>query len=368
MPEDIWIPEYLTNGKTESDDDQTLYIDLPTDEQIGMIMIECRVTNTSTVNNLRSILDIFGDIEVRADGVKTLFSLPVEIASYAAFVAQGGVLPDHRFFDGGGAVSRIHLPIWFGRFPWDRDYLLDTSLYKSVQLRIPYTLNTTYEATGTFQHTITYWRPLEKLSPAGFVRWQLVKRETPSAAAQTITHKLPNAYPWYYVGVRVDDVDQDINTDLTAIDLSMDAGRLHLLDVDADEALYLDKLRYANANSYVNQPVVTGQDTVHTFAEWGASRGATMVGTGARIVGVDQVAGEQCRITILTDTGVQASDAIPVLLEVRSQNPHKCLTLYDGRRSPFPAPDHSEPKVEYDIAAYTMTLETFVAELVPGAL
>ena len=364
----IWIPEYLTNGRTESDDDQTLMIDLPKNEQIGMLMLEIRVTNTVTVNNLRSILDVIGDIEVRADGVKTLFSLPPEVASYIAFVQQDGKLPDHRFFDTASTVSRLHLPIWFGRFPWDEDYLLDTGLYKNVQLRIPYALNTTYDATGTFQHTLTYYRPLERLSPLGIVRSTIVKRETPSAAVQTVSHDLPTEFPWFYVGVRVNDPDADLNSDLTGVDLNVDAGRLHLLNVDADEANYLDRLRYNHANSYVNVLAPTGITTVHTFGDWPFSFGAVHLGLSAQFVTVTNIQGEQARIAVYDDAGAAETGAIGVSLDTRSPNPHKCLTLYDGRKTPFPANRHGEAKIDYTLANLSMTLETFVMELVPGAL
>jgi len=351
-----FVPEYITNGVTESSDSQTLIEDLPNNEVISMLMLELRVTNTSTVNNLRSILDVVSKIEVIADGTKTLFSATPEVASYAAFVKQNGKVPDHRFFDGASAVSRLHLPIYFGRWPWDEEYMLDTSQYRDVQLHLTYSLNTTYEATGTFQHTITFWRPLERLPVRGFIRHRRVKLETTSATAQTITHDLPTTLPWYLVGVRVDDVDQDINTDLSKIDLNINEGRLHLLDVDADEIYYYNRLLFHHANSYVNQPVVTGQDTVHTFGDWAFPRGATAVTTGARIVGVDNLAGEQARITINTDAGTQATDAIPVALDAPSPMPHKCMLLYDGRKDPFPAPDYAQARIDYDINAYAINL------------
>lgn len=364
----IWIREYLTKNKTESSDDQTKYIDLPDAEQISQIDIEWRVTNTSTVNNLRSILDVISKIEVVADGVKTLFSATPEVASYLAFVAQNGVLPDHRFFDGASAVSRLHLPIFFGRYPGDEEYLLDTTPYKSVQLQITYSLNTTYEATGTTQHTITYLRPLTSLSPRGFIRSRRVKLETTTAAVQTVTHDLPMSYPWHLLGVRVDDRDQDINTDLTAVDVNIDSGRLHLLDVDADEIYYENFRKFRHANAYVSQPVVTGQETVHTFGEWAFPKGAVTV-SGNRLAVVDNVAGEQCRITVyVADTGAQATDAIPIACEFPSPMPHKCMMLVDGRKQPFPADAYTEGKVDYDIAAYVIALETFVQEIITGTL
>jgi hypothetical protein len=364
----IAITEYLTKGKTESSDSQTLIVDLPADEQIFDLMLEIRITNSTTVYNNYSILDEIDKIEI-VSGNKTLFDLEPEMASYCAFVAQGGKLPDHRFFQGASAVSRLHLPIYFGRFPLDEEYLLDTKDYPNPQLRITYSMDTTYSATGTFTHTISYRRPLNKLSPKGFIRSWQVKQETTSAAAQTIRHELPRDLPWHYLAVRLDDVDQDINTVLSEVDVNLGSGRLHLLDVEADEAYYYDMRRFPRISSYVNQPVVTGQDTaVLTFGDWAHIRGATNVGTGARIIGVDNVAGEQCRITVLTDAGSQATDAIPVALDAPSSNPHSCLTLFDGRKQPFFPGDYKDAWVDYKINAYVITITTFIQEIVTGVI
>lgn len=361
------IIEYLTKGEVESSDDAVLLVDLPRNEQIYNLMLELRITNTSSVNNVRSILDAITKIEVVADGVKTLFSAESEIASYFAFVAQGGVLCDHRFF-GGNVVNRLHLPIYFGRYPGDLEYMLDTGNYRNVQLRITYALNTTYEATGTFTHTISMQRPLNRQTGViGFLRSREVQVETPSASAQDISHTLPTSYPWHYVGVRVDDIDQDFNTDLTALKLTIDEGRLNLLDVDADEVNYYDRLRYAHTNSYVNQPAVTGQATVLTFGDWAFPRGAVPVVLGDRLATVTSVAGEQCVLAVYSDTS-QAGDAIAVALDMPSPNPHSCFTLFDGRMKPFDAPAFSQGKITYTMASYTLTLRTFIQELVRGSL
>lgn len=361
------ITEYLTKGEGESSDDKVLLVDLPENEQIYGLMLELRVTNTSSVNNLRSILDVFTKIEVIADGVKTLFSAESEIASYLAFVAQGGVVCDHRFF-AGNVVNRLHLPIYFGRRPYDPEYMLDTGDYRNVQLRITYALNTTYEATGTFVHTITFQRPLERQPGVlGFVRSREVQVQTPSAAVQDVSHKLPTSFPWHYLGVRVDDIDTDFNSGLTALKLTIDEGRLNLLDVDADEVNYFDRLRYAHANAYVNQPVVTGQGTVLTFGDWAFPRGAVPVVLGDRLATITSIAGEQCVLAVYSDTS-QAGDAIAVALDMPSPNPHSCFTLFDGRREAFDAPRYSQGKIVYTMAAKTHTIRTFIQELVRGAL
>lgn len=364
----IPIIEYLTKGKVESSDSQTLIVDLPANEQLFDMMLEIRMTNSATVYNNFSILDEIDKVEIVA-GNKTLFNLEPEMASWLAFVAQNGVVPDHRFFDGASAVTRLHLPIYFGRFPLDEEYVLDTTLYKNAQLRITYSMDTTYVATGTFTHTISYRRPLVKLSPKGFIRSWQVKQETSGAAVETIRHDLPTSLLWHYLGVRLDDYDQDINTVLTDVDLNMGSGRLHLLDVEADEANFYDRLRFHQANSYVNQPVVTGSDTaVHTFGDWAFPRGAVPVINAHRNIGIINVAGEQCDVYVYKDTSAAATDAIPCALDMPSPNPHSCLTLFDGRKQPFAPGEFRDAWVDYKMAAYTVVLTTIIQEIVTGTL
>ena len=364
-----WIPQYITNGITESSNSQTLMKDLPKNEQVGMLMLELRKTNSATIYNTRSIMDEITKIEIIADGSKVIASAQPEVLSYLAFVAQGGEVPDHRFFKGGAAVQRLHLPIWFGRYPWDEEYLLDTGQYSTVQVWITYALDTAYSASGSFQHTITYWRPLTKLPVKGFIRSREIKVEVPSAAAQTIRHDLPVTYPWHLVGARIHDVDQDINTNLTGIELNIDSGRLLLVDTDADEIYYENMRKFRPAHGYVNQPVVIGAETdVQTFGEWAFPRGAVTV-SGNRLPVLTGLAGETVDITVyVADTGVAATDAIPIALDMPSSMPHKCMLIGDFRKWPFPIRNYKEAWIDYVMAAYTITLRTFVQEVVAGKL
>lgn len=369
MPRHIFIPQYITNGVAESGSSGTLRKDLPKNEQISHIQLELRATRAASPSNAQSIFDCFSKIEVVADGTKTLFSLTSENADYAAYVAQNGRSPDNRFYSGQSAVNRLHIPIYFGRFPWDEEYMLDTGLYNNVEIVITWNLATTNETFVTFTHTITYWRPLEKLAPVGIVRSREVRNQASPGASAEHQHDLPVALPWHYLWVRVLDQDQDINTNLTALQLNVDAGRLLLYDVDADEIYYADKLRYNHAIGPHIQPAVTGQENVKTHAEWSAPLGGVNVDTSFMHVQLDNVAGEQIRATILDAAGAQMATLQPFTFHGRYQNPHKCLTLFDGKDMPFPAQDHGEAFIEYTTGSTAPdNLITCVSELVSGAL
>ncbi|GAI12880.1 unnamed protein product, partial [marine sediment metagenome] len=78
--------------------------------------------------------------------------------------------------------------------------------------------------------------------------------------------------------------------------------------------------------------------------------------------------GEQGMVSVFETHGTIATDYIVMSLNMPSHNPHKCMTLYDGRIEPFPAASYTQAKVEYDLANYSMTLHTFIQEIVLGKL
>lgn len=364
----IWIPEYLTKDKAETSNDQTLYIDLPENEQISFLKVQITVKNTSSINILRSILDPIEKLEVIADGVKTLYNLEPEIASYVQFVMQNGKVANHDLVDHNGATSRFELIIPFGRFPYDEEYMLDTGLYDSVQLRIPYTLNTTYETSASLKHTVLMYRPLEKLAPIGLIRSRTIQKETSAAAVETIEHKLPMTYPWYYLGVRIEDLDENINTDLTAVKLNVDEGRLVLFDLNADELLYADADRFPDPNCYTNRITITGSGTFHTYGNRALVNGAVVRSAEGYDIAWTSSKGEQGAISVFDTHATAATNYIVMSLDMPSPNPHSCLTLYDGRKEPFPAAGYTQAKVEYELAAKTTILQTFIQEIVLGKL
>jgi len=78
--------------------------------------------------------------------------------------------------------------------------------------------------------------------------------------------------------------------------------------------------------------------------------------------------GEQVGLNVYEADGTAVSDSHAIQCHVSGPNPHKCLTLIDGRKQPFNAPGYTEGKIEYTLAADTTILHTFVQEIVAGRL
>lgn len=364
----IWIPEYLTKNKTESNDTQTLYIDLPKNEQISFLQVEISAQGSATPRTTTTLIDDITGYEVIADGSKVLYSLEPELAAYIDFVTRGGIYPPMGFNYTPLARETHEFIIPFGRFLFDVEYLLDTSLYNSVQLRIPYDINNARWTTGTLRHNIVMWRPLTKLSPVGFIRSRTVRKETSAAAVETITHDLPMSYPLRYVAARFEDLDQNLSTDCTAIKLNIDEGRLILADLNINEWRDRDKQRYPDLNGYKIMAALSNTTMVKAHTDYPYARAIVSSGVRALMFKLYWAIGEQVGLNVYEQDGTVVTDSHAIDVHVSGPNPHKCLTLLDGRDEPFSVAAYTEGKVEYEMAAYTTILHTFVQEIVAGKL
>lgn len=363
-----FVPEYLTKNKTESNDAQTLYIDLPKNEQISFLQIEVSMQGVATPRTTTTLIDKIEKYEVIADGSKELFSLEPELAYYVHFISNGGLYPSMSFNYTPNARELHEFIIPFGRYPFDEVYGLDTGLYNSVQLRIPYSTDGTHFTSGTFRHNVVMWRPLEKLDLTGLIRSRTVRKETSSAAVETITHDLPMTYPWLYVAARFEDLDQNITTDCTAIKLNIDEGRLILADQNINEWRDMDKMRYPERNYYQIVPAATDSTYVKGHTDYPYVRALFSSGVRAFMFKLYAAAGEQFALNVYEEDGSTASGGHAVTCQVGGANPHKCLTLLDGRKDPFDPTTYTQGKVEYTMAAYSTIVHTFVQEVVAGKL
>lgn len=364
----IWVPEYLSKNKTESSDDQTLYIDLPKNEQISFLQIEVSAQGSATPRTTTTLIDDISKYEILAEGSKVLYSLEPELAYYIDFVTRGGIYPSHSFNYTPNARELHEFIIPFGRHMFDEEFLLDTNLYKSVQLQIPYNIDNARWTSGTFRHSIVMWRPLTRLSPVGFVRSRTVRKETSSGSAETINHDIPVTFPYRLLAARFEDDDVNIATDVDSIKVNIDEGRLVLADLDINEWRDWNKKLFPEKSYYQIVPAATDATAFKAHTDYPYVRALFSSGVRALIFKLSAAAGNQCTLNVYEADGTTASGGHAVTVQVGGPNPHKCMLLIDGRAEPFPAPNHSEGKIEYTLAAYTTILHTFVQEYVAGRL
>jgi len=232
-----WQWHYLAEDYTESAlNSGTVRLKLPEREQISVIDVELYAERL-TGDYDYCMIDIPEKIEVIADGASVLYSCSPETAAFLHFT-QIRALPTMLHTTYPAWTEHYRTKICFGRFERDPDYMLDTSVYNNVYLEIPWSLNTTPFVTHTFSYTIRYLRPIQKLSPKGFIRSRDIEYGSHAwGAAGHYYVDLPLKYPWYMLGARLYDLDADLVTNIPHIKLDIDDGRLVLVDEDTDDII-----------------------------------------------------------------------------------------------------------------------------------
>lgn len=363
-----WQLSYLVRGETVSANSGTLYVDLPRSEQISVLFVEFWCMNTSPTSRdySRTILDVVKNIRVLLEGNKDAYNVQPEVASFLAF-AQSGVMPPHRIRERG--YTGLRLPIYFGRWPKDEEYLLDTAAYSSAQLQIEYELNTTYETSGSVGYTVWLLRPVTRLSPLGFIRSRIVQEYTSGTGGETKQLDYPVGLPWLRTGFRVFDIDAFNTNVLTDVDLDIDQGRLHLFDGRFKDLQYLNQLWYGSqivgpeywamckSGQYVQN--IMADPVRLAWANYSAQ---------APIFNSSAIWSNRHTITMRDDSGTAITTELDTLVTAIGGHPFSCFSLYEGNGAVFNAPAHGEAFVEFTIGAYAALFQSWVQEVVRGAL
>jgi len=360
------VPTYLVKNKTLSADSGTIYVDLPLNEQISCLVFEFNCGKTSTADHTNPVFDQVGNIDVLLDGSKVAFHAEVEVGSIMAWLTSGK-LPPHEPRERG--TAEICLPIYFGRWPGDEEYGLDTHGYKSAQLQVAYNMDTTDWATGTVAYSVWYLRPLVAVPWKGFVRSRTIHLLTSSGSAATEYVELPHGLPWLRVGLRNFDIDQYIYNDLTAVKFTVDDGRVSLCDLDTDDLINLNREMYGGCiKSYGVDSMLVDGDYPQTYLALMRDLEICSFAASVRILGFDSWLGHRFHVKMISDAGAAIATAETVNYRAGGYCPHGALVLFDNAKEPYPAPAHANGKIELTLGAYTSVTETFLQELVEGTL
>ena len=139
-------------GETTTTQVGTIYQDLPEKGQLSSLMVDVAANCTFSTNEGLDLWNIFTKFEVLVDGSKVVKAYDMKqlraIAHYwgmdlsqLGWYSRGNVTEDKCFW---------HCPILFGRFPGDKEYMLDMEQYSNPQLRI------TYDASQTTVDGVTW--------------------------------------------------------------------------------------------------------------------------------------------------------------------------------------------------------------------
>lgn len=138
-----WQKTIVEDQVSYSSNSQTKKIELPKSNAIGGIDIRLSATNlndSNDANQVTEFLDMITKIRVTGNGSLPIVDLrPKELRAFAA--PQLGHMPEQYLTHKDGESWGVDLPIYFGRYWHDRQYLLPAKLFSNLYLEIEYNLS-----------------------------------------------------------------------------------------------------------------------------------------------------------------------------------------------------------------------------------
>lgn len=359
-----WMLEYIKKEVSYTSNSGTIYLDLPDGGQIGLIMLECDATVSSTADSDNSILDLVEKIRVNLDGSKIAYSMQPEVGSFA-WIMQSGKQPPHELSSRATAEDIMRLPICFGRFPFDEEFGLDMGNYKSGSIEIDYTVDTTDYDTTTFDLTAWYLTPIEPLAFRGLIRSRIIEDKASPTASADHEVDFPVTYPYLVAFGRIDDVDEYPTTNVTDLEFRADNGRYEIFDGRIEDLMQL--------NDLILDPFFEGPIVRHNLVD--NEYGYTFMGY-QRMIDVQPFCASDGEMhpTSWKGSRVKVSStwaAVQKAMFVQAigRMPYDCLIVGDWRDRFFDAPAHDDIMLTYTVGSTAPDkLQTVVMEVVEGVL
>jgi hypothetical protein len=293
----------------------------------GMKIQEARIiyqaTNGATSNTLGKLNGMVSKLEV-VDGSDVLHSLSFRQEQARDYYLTGR-LPFQQLSSKAAGVVIEEADIYFGRFPGDRDYYLDTSRFTNAQLSLSSALTisgTAGFATGTGYLTVIL-KLIEDGAPPcqGFILSKEAENYT-TVGSGTKSTDLPVDYDYQSLmfGALKTTIEPDV--DITNWKLSINNDSFIPFDLSATQILQGIIKQYPRAGqrlNYVNDTSVTWLSDIYgRTSAWVGPAGATGKGI------VTTVTGEQVVVAMTTgDTG-------SAYINVRGYAPHSFLEYRFG--------------------------------------
>lgn len=359
-----WQMQYIKKEVSYTDDAGTIYIDLPDEGVVGMILIEADLTVATACDSDNSILDCVEKIHVLLEGSKIGYSMQPEVGSYAYFL-QANKQPPHRLSSRATGEDTMVLPVVFGRKPFDKEYALDLGLYKSAQLQIEYTVDTTDYDTTTFDLTVWLLTPREAISPLGFIRSRVIEDKA-SPTASTI-HKigLPGEYPFFAVFSRIYKFSTYMKTICTDLTYQADNDKTKFFDGRIEDLFHLNDIIF---DPFLEGPVVyhnlISNEEAYTFMGMQKKIDVQPFCASDGELHPTSWAGQRVKVDSTWTTNLRA-----MFVQAVGSAPYGCLLLGDYRENFLRSIDHADINIEYLIGSTAPTVvQTCLMEVIEGSL
>jgi len=158
----------------------------------GLFVQVANKTNASlTAATKKHILEHITKVEVIGDGSKVIASM-TGIEAAAFFTHAHGKMPPMHLREGLSQYTYETIPLFFGRYFKDKDYMLDLSKFNTVTLKVTNDCNSTDWTAGEFKMTVVEILAKDyRGTPKGYFKRSEQKYWTTSASATEIT-ELPS--------------------------------------------------------------------------------------------------------------------------------------------------------------------------------
>ena len=342
----------------------TIYFDLPKSAKISMLMLDIRLTRGSTRDADMGILQAIDKIHVLLDGAGVAYTMQPEVASFD-YLLRAGKNPPHRMTTLKTDAEHMRLPILFGRYPYDKEYGLDTGLYGTAAVEIEYSPDGTAYDAASLQLTAWIAVPVEPVSYKGFIRARIIEDKATPTASSVHPVDFPSKYPLLAAFCRIFDMDQWMTTNVTDLDFQADQGKHRIFDGRIEDLFTLnDEILGHSVPSPQFIGCARSAEELITYMGLTHSGFVTFFESGAEAMALVSLSGHTVNFvceTAATDTSI--------LYQVFGQGPFGCLILGDWRDKPFDAPAHPDLICDFSIGATTPEfLTTCVLEVVEGIL
>jgi len=318
--------DYVLVNAQNISDSQTFTKDLKTGMKIQELRVIYQANNGSTSNTLGKLNAMVSKLEV-LDGSDVLHSLSFRQEQARDYFLTGR-LPFQQLSSKASATVIEEADIYFGRFPGDREFYLDTSRFSNAQLALTHAL--TLSDTAGFTTATGYLTIIARLIEEGALpcRGFIMSKQADSyttlgSGYRTTDLPLKNDYQSLMFGALETLIEPDIdvtNYKLTRNDDSFVDFNLSAAQILEDNVRRLPAVR--QRMTYLNGTTVSWLSDVYgRVSAWMGPVGATALAS-ATVVTAERVAG-------VGTTGETGS----VYINVRGYCPHSFLewVFGDGR-------------------------------------
>jgi len=351
MIKENWLSTILLDNETQTVDNTVKKIDLPTSNFIGNIHLRCGATINNQGNDAdftTLFIDMINSIKVIGNGFATILDLtPKQLR--AIMTPTLGHFPFQNLTHKDGEKWWIDLPICFGRYPYDTDYVLPAKAFQNLQLEIDYNLSDTSDPgfdTGTFE---VYCAVDELVSDASVSSKKIIRRtavETGTTKSGNIDVELPRGGIYKRILAMCEDDDAEEGTDITKVQLRINNGAEIPITARWVD-LQMQNMREFGLPPATLEGVVTKADADTIITELGSisefqlSPEATLTGS-TNIVAGGTVSGG----TITCDINNEAaySTVAPLRLHAKSKSgiPESVVIAFDKNLDMSLCPDSSQ--------------------------